>query len=124
MQSFQQAVIGCLELCDDGEEAQQAVVGVELQGEDRRGGLVWHTQGSGKSFTMGFFVTKLRRDPRFSNPTVVMVTDRTDLDSQLAQLKRQARQAKKYKQLSAEIRRLEAASLYLAWASAARCTGY
>jgi type I restriction enzyme, R subunit len=51
---------------------------------DRRGGLVWHTQGAGKSYTMVFFVNKLRHDPRFANPTVVAVTDRTDLDNQLA----------------------------------------
>ena len=53
-------------------------------GGDRRGGVVWHTQGAGKSYTMVFFVSKLRRDPRFANPTVVAVTDRTDLDDQLA----------------------------------------
>lgn len=51
---------------------------------DQRGGLVWHTQGAGKSYTMVFFVNNLRRDPRFANPTVVAVTDRTDLDNQLA----------------------------------------
>lgn len=51
--------------------------------DDGRGGIVWHTQGSGKSYTMVFLVTKLRRDPRFSNPTVVCVTDRVDLDDQL-----------------------------------------
>jgi type I restriction enzyme R subunit len=50
-----------------------------------RGGVVWHTQGSGKSYTMVFLVTKLRRDARFSNPTVVCVTDRLDLDDQLEQ---------------------------------------
>jgi type I restriction enzyme R subunit len=54
-------------------------------GGDHRGGLVWHTQGAGKSYTMVFFVNKLRRDPRFANPTVVAVTDRTDLDNQLAE---------------------------------------
>lgn len=54
-------------------------------GGDRRGGLVWHTQGSGKSYTMSFFVAKLRRDSRFRNPTIVCVTDRTDLDNQLAE---------------------------------------
>ncbi|MDQ3758727.1 MAG: type I restriction endonuclease subunit R, partial [Actinomycetota bacterium] len=51
---------------------------------DRRGGIVWHTQGAGKSYTMVFFVNKLRRDSQFANPTVVAVTDRTDLDNQLA----------------------------------------
>ena len=53
--------------------------------DDRRGGLVWHTQGAGKSYTMVFFANKLRRDARFANPTVVAVTDRTDLDNQLAE---------------------------------------
>ena len=52
--------------------------------QDHRGGLVWHTQGAGKSYTMVFFVNKLRRDTRFENPTIVAVTDRTDLDNQLA----------------------------------------
>jgi type I restriction enzyme R subunit len=51
---------------------------------DKRGGIVWHTQGAGKSYSMVFFVNKLRRDPRFRNPTIVTVTDRTDLDNQLA----------------------------------------
>ena len=45
--------------------------------------MVWHTQGSGKSYAMVFYVGKLRLDPRFANPTVVAVTDRTALDSQL-----------------------------------------
>jgi type I restriction enzyme, R subunit len=52
-------------------------------GDSKRGGLVWHTQGAGKSYTMVFFVNKLRRDARFQNPTIVAVTDRTDLDNQL-----------------------------------------
>ena len=56
----------------------------QAMGGDGRGGLVWHTQGAGKSYTMVFFVNKLRRDARFANPTVVAVTDRTDLDNQLA----------------------------------------
>ncbi len=50
---------------------------------DRRGGIVWHAPGAGKSYTMVFFVNKLRRDARFANPTIVVVTDRTDLDNQL-----------------------------------------
>ena len=56
----------------------------EAMGGDKRGGIVWHTQGAGKSYTMVFFVNRLRRDPRFANPTIVAVTDRTDLDNQLA----------------------------------------
>jgi type I restriction enzyme R subunit len=52
-------------------------------GSDGRAGVVWHTQGAGKSYSMVFYVTKLRRDSRFANPTVVCVTDTTDLDNQL-----------------------------------------
>jgi type I restriction enzyme R subunit len=51
--------------------------------EDGRAGVVWHSQGSGKSYSMVFYVAKLRRDPRFETPTVVAVTDRLDLDQQL-----------------------------------------
>lgn len=56
----------------------------QAMGGDQLGGIVWHTQGAGKSYTMVFFANKLRRDPRFANPTIVAVTDRTDLDNQLA----------------------------------------
>lgn len=52
-------------------------------GGDGRGGVVWHTQGSGKSIEMLFFVAKLMRDPSMHNPTVVLLTDRNDLDDQL-----------------------------------------
>jgi len=50
-----------------------------------RAGVVWHTQGSGKSYSMVFFATKLRRDKRFANPTIVCVTDTNDLDNQLSE---------------------------------------
>ena len=49
-----------------------------------RGGVVWHTQGSGKSLTMLWLATKLRRTSRLSNPTIVVVTDRNQLDRQIA----------------------------------------
>ena len=49
-----------------------------------RGGVVWHTQGSGKSLTMLWLALKLRRDPTHENPTLVLVTDRKDLDEQIA----------------------------------------
>ncbi len=49
-----------------------------------RGGVVWHTQGSGKSLTMLWLALKLRHDPRQDNPTLVIVTDRTDLDVQIS----------------------------------------
>ncbi len=49
-----------------------------------RGGVIWHTQGSGKSLTMLWLSTKLRREPRLGNPTIVVVTDRIQLDSQIS----------------------------------------
>ena len=52
---------------------------------DRRGGLVWHTQGSGKSLTMVFLVRAMRSDPVLRAFKVVVVTDRTDLEKQLAE---------------------------------------
>ncbi|ORC47818.1 restriction endonuclease subunit R [Burkholderia sp. A27] len=51
---------------------------------DRRGGIIWHTQGSGKSLTMVFLVRKLRTDPVLRRFKVVVVTDRTDLENQLS----------------------------------------
>ena len=50
---------------------------------EERGGVVWHTQGSGKSLTMLWLATKLRREPRLSNPIIVVVTDRRQLDRQI-----------------------------------------
>ena len=50
---------------------------------EERGGVVWHTQGSGKSLTMLWLATKLRREPRLSNSTIVVVTDRRQLDRQI-----------------------------------------
>ena len=50
---------------------------------DRRIGVVWHTQGSGKSLTMAFYAGRIIREPAMRNPTVVVLTDRNDLDDQL-----------------------------------------
>lgn len=50
---------------------------------DRRGGVIWHTQGSGKSLSMVFYSGKLIIEPRMENPTLVILTDRNDLDEQL-----------------------------------------
>lgn len=50
---------------------------------DRRGGVVWHTQGSGKSLSMVFFSGKLITSTEMQNPTIVVITDRNDLDDQL-----------------------------------------
>ncbi|RMH57993.1 MAG: HsdR family type I site-specific deoxyribonuclease [Candidatus Hydrogenedentota bacterium] len=50
---------------------------------DRRIGVVWHTQGSGKSLSMTFFAGKIIKHPAMENPTLVVITDRNDLDNQL-----------------------------------------
>ncbi|WP_303900769.1 type I restriction endonuclease subunit R [Thiohalomonas denitrificans] len=52
---------------------------------DRRGGIIWHTQGSGKSLTMVFLVRKLRTDPALRRFKVVVITDRKDLQQQLSE---------------------------------------
>lgn len=50
---------------------------------DRRGGVVWHTQGSGKSIEMLLYAAKVMRSAAMGNPTLVLITDRNDLDDQL-----------------------------------------
>ena len=50
---------------------------------DRRAGVVWHTQGSGKSFSMLFYAARVVRHAAMENPTLVVLTDRNDLDDQL-----------------------------------------
>jgi type I restriction enzyme, R subunit len=50
---------------------------------DRRVGVVWHTQGSGKSLTMAFYAGRIIREQAMGNPTLVVLTDRNDLDDQL-----------------------------------------
>jgi len=52
---------------------------------EERGGVVWHTQGSGKSLTMLWLATKLRRERRLDNPSIVIVTDRRQLDRQISE---------------------------------------
>ena len=55
----------------------------EAQPGDRRIGVVWHTQGSGKSLTMAFYAGQIILHPKMENPTIVVLTDRNDLDDQL-----------------------------------------
>lgn len=51
--------------------------------DDGRAGIVWHTQGSGKSFEMAWYSGALMRSPAMDNPTLLIMTDRNDLDNQL-----------------------------------------
>ena len=63
--------------------AVESTIKASRPGGDRRGGVVWHTQGSGKSLTMVFFTGEIVLCPAMENPTVVVITDRNDLDDQL-----------------------------------------
>jgi len=63
--------------------AVSSVVEASKKGGDKRGGVVWHTQGSGKSISMACFAGKLSKQPQMKNPTIIIVTDRNDLDGQL-----------------------------------------
>ena len=63
-------------------EALRSTLAARSQG-DRRVGVVWHTQGSGKSLTMAFYAGRVAVHPGMQNPTLVVLTDRNDLDEQL-----------------------------------------
>lgn len=64
-------------------EAVNATVLASRPDGDRRCGVVWHTQGSGKSLTMAFYAGSIILHPAMENPTIVVITDRNDLDDQL-----------------------------------------
>lgn len=64
-------------------KAVQSTVNASGENGDKRGGVVWHTQGSGKSLSMVFYSGKLITSPEMKNPTIVVITDRNDLDDQL-----------------------------------------
>ena len=65
------------------EKAVEATVTASAETGDRRCGVVWHTQGSGKSLSMTFFAGRIVAHPAMENPTLVVLTDRNDLDDQL-----------------------------------------
>ncbi|WP_323721810.1 type I restriction endonuclease subunit R [Acetomicrobium sp.] len=62
-------------------KAVESVMRAASEGGDRKGGVIWHTQGSGKSLSMAFLAGKLIL--KLNNPTIVVITDRNDLDDQL-----------------------------------------
>ena len=74
----QEADKGLLEVREE-----RASYGKEVKPGSRKAGVVWHTQGSGKSITMACYAGKLLQQPEMKNPTLVVVTDRNDLDGQL-----------------------------------------
>ena len=63
--------------------AVESTVGASSPEGDRKVGVIWHTQGSGKSLLMAFYAGQLVRRPELENPTIVVITDRNDLDDQL-----------------------------------------
>lgn len=63
--------------------AIQQVVTASRPGGSHKGGVVWHTQGSGKSITMTCFAARVMQEAAMENPTIVVITDRNDLDGQL-----------------------------------------
>jgi len=65
---------------------QRVIAASRPDGDSRskgKGGVVWHTQGSGKSITMTCFAARVMQEPAMENPTIVVITDRNDLDGQL-----------------------------------------
>ena len=67
------------------QKALQSAITASSPDGDRRIGVIWHTQGSGKSLLMAFFAGLLVRSPDLQNPTLIVLTDRNDLDDQLFQ---------------------------------------
>lgn len=62
---------------------RRATYGAQVVAGSKKAGVVWHTQGSGKSISMCCYAGKLLQQPEMNNPTLVVVTDRNDLDGQL-----------------------------------------
>jgi len=65
------------------QKALQATLKASAPAGNKRCGVVWHTQGSGKSLTMAFYAGRVILEPAMENPTIIVITDRNDLDDQL-----------------------------------------
>lgn len=65
------------------QHAVNSTVTASAPGGNQRVGVIWHTQGSGKSLLMAFYAGQLVKHPKMANPTIVVLTDRNDLDDQL-----------------------------------------
>jgi type I restriction enzyme R subunit len=79
------AVIAATRPPENTAREQWATYAERVEPGSRKGGIVWHTQGSGKSISMVCFAAKLMQQKEMQNPTLVVVTDRNDLDGQLFQ---------------------------------------
>jgi len=76
-------VIAARDMSGDGISEKRATYGDEVLPGSKKAGVVWHTQGSGKSISMCCYAGKLLQQPEMNNPTLIVVTDRNDLDGQL-----------------------------------------
>ena len=76
-------VIAARDMSSDGISEKRATYGDEVLPGSKKAGVVWHTQGSGKSISMCCYAGKLLQQPEMNNPTLIVVTDRNDLDGQL-----------------------------------------
>jgi len=101
--------------------AVQKAVGTTVQAAQSNGraGVVWHTQGSGKSMEMELYANRVLRHPLLRNPTIVVVTDRTELDGQLYQtfaqsqlLPEQPRQVRRRDELRDELSQRGSGGIY------------
>ena len=101
-------------------KAAQRAVEAATQRKDGKGGVMWFTQGSGKSLIALFYVCLLRERPELENPTVVIVTDRNDLDGQMFEtfaacpvpLRTEPRQAKEVDDLKDMLRNQPAGGVF------------
>jgi type I restriction enzyme, R subunit len=84
MKAIASTVRASLKNIQGEDPALYGLPGVESQVKgDRRAGVIWHTQGSGKSLLMAFYAGQLVKSPAMANPTLVVLTDRNDLEDQL-----------------------------------------
>ena len=85
-------------------KAVQSTIEASSKDGNRKGGVVWHTQGSGKSLSMVFYAGKLIVSPEMQNPTILVITDRNDLDDQLFDTFASAKQLLRQEPVQAEDR--------------------
>ena len=98
------AVITAAQSPEGQVEEPRATYADEVEPGSKKGGVIWHTQGSGKSISMVCFAGKLLQQPEMKNPTIVVVTDRNDLDGQLFQTFSSAQELLKQTPIQADSR--------------------
>jgi type I restriction enzyme, R subunit len=97
-------VIAARQLDRKDTREKRATYGDEVEPGSKKAGVVWHTQGSGKSISMCCYAGKLLQQPQMNNPTLIVVTDRNDLDGQLFATFSSAKELLKQEPVQAEDR--------------------